>query len=168
MAPGGILVARAGRRPAPALVLRPREAILRPRLPRRLPDDFPGVVARLPRGVVPPAAVLPVPGAGPGGDRRLDHPHGIPDLHAQAEPPGVESHARLALPQPFRRDRGRQGRLPGRQGTARDARDRRGDRDGLGRTPAGRAVRQGRAGHPGECPDGLGPGAGRRAPCAGP
>ena len=39
---------------------------------------------------------------------------------------------------------------------------RRGDRDGQRRAAPGRAVRQGRAGDPGERPDGLGPGAGRR------
>ena len=41
---------------------------------------------------------------------------------------------------------------------------RRGDRDGHRRAAPGRAVRQGRPGDPGERPDGLGPGAGRRPP----
>ncbi len=60
--------------------------------------------------------LLPVVGLGAVADS-LDSAR-LSRIHQKAEPAGVESHARLAVSQPFRGDRGRQGRLPGDQGSS--------------------------------------------------
>ena len=158
-----VLVAGRGLDPPPVLSGTTVRSELCPGVPRGVPADLPRVVARVSGRVVSPALVLPAAHRGPGGDRRLGRAARVPGLHAQAKPAGVESHARLALPQPFRRDRGRKGRLPGHQAASRDARDRRRDRDGQRLTAPGRALRQGRSRRPGKRPDGVGARASGRA-----
>ena len=138
------------RRAGPPSLLPPRARELCSRLPRGLPDDLPGVGARLPRRVVSPAVLLPPADHRAGGGGRLGGPARLPDVHPEAETPGVAAHGRLAVSQPRRRGGGGEGRLPGHQGAARAPRVGGRGRPGGRVAPDRRHPRPGGPGHPGQ------------------
>ena len=139
-----------------------------PGLPRGLPDDLPRVVARLSQtsGIFSRLFfLLPVVGLGAIADSVVRLAFLI-FTRKQNLPEWNRMLASLCRNHFVVIGVGKVGYQVIKQ-LARDARDRRCDRDGQRLTAAGRAVRQGRAGRPGERPVSVGPGAGGRSPSSG-